>query len=135
MPGFPLYSLPHPAVYTRPSDTSTATAHRPLPGNHYPSVLRCCTPRRPPVRGSAPALPFLLGLPRGPHVRVTVGGDVGPQHPVQHRHRQRVGLGLAFQNCHRVAAFAPSALDSRIYREFVSPRGQVLNQSPELRDC
>ncbi len=42
---------------------------------------------------------------------------------------------LAFQNCHRVAAFAPSAVDSRIYREFVSPRGQVLNQSPELRDC
>jgi hypothetical protein len=42
---------------------------------------------------------------------------------------------LAFQNCHRVAAFAPSAVDSRIYREFISPRGQVLNQSPELRDC
>lgn len=45
------------------------------------------------------------------------------------------GVVLAFQNCHRVAAFAPSAVDSRIYREFVSPRGQVLNQSPELRDC
>jgi hypothetical protein len=42
---------------------------------------------------------------------------------------------LAFQNCHRVAAFAPQAVDSAVYREFVSPRGQVLNQSPELRDC
>ena len=26
-----------------------------------------------------------------------MGGDVGPQHPVQHRHRQRVGLGPANQ--------------------------------------
>ena len=45
------------------------------------------------------------------------------------------GVTLAFQNCHRVAAFAPAAVDSPVYREFVSPRGQVLNQSPELRDC
>ncbi|MCW2717131.1 SCO5389 family protein [Pseudonocardia sp.] len=45
------------------------------------------------------------------------------------------GVVLAFQNCHRVAAFAPSAVDGDVYREFVSPRGQVLNQSPELRDC
>ena len=45
------------------------------------------------------------------------------------------GVVLAFQNCHRVAAFTPSAVDSEIYREFVSPRGQVLNQTPELRDC
>ena len=45
------------------------------------------------------------------------------------------GVVLAFQNCHRVAAFDPTAVDSPIYREFVSPRGQVLNQTPELRDC
>ena len=45
------------------------------------------------------------------------------------------GVVLAFQNCHRVAAFAPAAVDGAIYREFTSPRGQVLNQSPELRDC
>ncbi|MFC4950585.1 SCO5389 family protein [Pseudonocardia sp. GCM10023141] len=45
------------------------------------------------------------------------------------------GVVLAFQNCHRVAAFAPASVDSPIYREFISPRGQVLNQSPELRDC
>ncbi len=45
------------------------------------------------------------------------------------------GVVLAFQNCHRVAAFAPAAVDSPIFREFVSPRGQVLNQSPLLRDC
>ncbi len=45
------------------------------------------------------------------------------------------GVVLAFQNCHRVAAFTPAAVDSPIYREFISPRGQVLNQSPELRDC
>jgi hypothetical protein len=45
------------------------------------------------------------------------------------------GVVLAFQNCHRVAAFAPAAVGSPIYQEFISPRGQVLNQSPELRDC
>lgn len=45
------------------------------------------------------------------------------------------GVVLAFQNCHRVAAFAPAAVGSSSYREFVSARGQVLNQSPELRDC
>jgi hypothetical protein len=40
---------------------------------------------------------------------------------------------LAFQNCHRVAVF-PSG-DSAAYRTFVTPREQILNQSPELRDC
>jgi hypothetical protein len=45
------------------------------------------------------------------------------------------GMKLAFQNCHRVAAFTPSAVDTDRYRAFVSPRGQLLNQSPELRDC
>ncbi|MDD7937045.1 SCO5389 family protein [Actinomycetospora lutea] len=45
------------------------------------------------------------------------------------------GVTLAFQNCHRVAAFRPEAVDGATYREFTSPRGQLLNQSPELRDC
>jgi hypothetical protein len=45
------------------------------------------------------------------------------------------GIRLAFQNCHRVGAFRPSAVDGVAYREFVSPRGQLLNQSPALRDC
>jgi hypothetical protein len=45
------------------------------------------------------------------------------------------GVKLAFQNCHRVAAFRLSAVDGDRYRAFVSPRGQLLSQSPELRDC
>ncbi|GAB3841666.1 SCO5389 family protein [Micromonospora andamanensis] len=45
------------------------------------------------------------------------------------------GVKLAFQNCHRIAAFRPSAVDSDTYRRFISVRGQLLNQSPELRDC
>ncbi len=45
------------------------------------------------------------------------------------------GVKLAFQNCHRVAAFRPSAVGGEAYQEFVSPRGQLLNQSPALRDC
>ncbi|MFI6521840.1 SCO5389 family protein [Spirillospora sp. NPDC050679] len=43
------------------------------------------------------------------------------------------GVKLAFQNCHRVAVF-PTA-DSDEYRTFVTAREQILNQSPELRDC
>lgn len=43
------------------------------------------------------------------------------------------GVKLAFQNCHRVAVFPTS--DSSAYRTFVTAREQILNQSPELRDC
>lgn len=44
------------------------------------------------------------------------------------------GVRLAFQNCHRVAAFR---LDSpeETFQRFTSIRGQLLNQSPLLRDC
>jgi len=45
------------------------------------------------------------------------------------------GAKLAFQNCHRVAAFSPGAIGGERYQRFVSPRGQLLNQSPELRNC
>ncbi|MFG2822484.1 SCO5389 family protein [Kitasatospora sp. NPDC048365] len=42
---------------------------------------------------------------------------------------------LAFQNCHRVAVFRPGAETTATYRKFTSVRAQLLNQSPELRDC
>ncbi|MCX4470882.1 hypothetical protein C5N14_16430 [Micromonospora sp. MW-13] len=45
------------------------------------------------------------------------------------------GVRLAFQNCHRVAAFPPALVDSDEYRQFVSPLAQIRNQSPELRNC
>ena len=45
------------------------------------------------------------------------------------------GMKLAFQNCHRVAAFRLSFVGGGQYQEFISPRGQLLNQSPALRDC
>ncbi|MEV0730086.1 SCO5389 family protein [Polymorphospora sp. NPDC050346] len=45
------------------------------------------------------------------------------------------GVRLAFQNCHRVAAFRPAAVGGEAYERFVSPVGQIRNQSPELRDC
>lgn len=45
------------------------------------------------------------------------------------------GVTLAFQNCHRVAVFPAGAGGSDAYRRFVSPRAQLLNQSPALRDC
>jgi hypothetical protein len=40
---------------------------------------------------------------------------------------------LAFQNCHRAAAFRPNALTA--YEDFVTARAQILNQTPELVDC
>ncbi|MCO6007667.1 SCO5389 family protein [Actinoallomurus purpureus] len=43
------------------------------------------------------------------------------------------GVRLAFQNCHKVAVFSPGA--DAAYREFVTPRAQILNQRPELVDC
>jgi hypothetical protein len=45
------------------------------------------------------------------------------------------GARLAFQNCHRVAAFGFDAVGGDRFQAFVSPRGQLLNQSPELRNC
>ncbi|MER6629731.1 SCO5389 family protein [Streptomyces sp. NPDC000987] len=45
------------------------------------------------------------------------------------------GVSLAFQNCHRVAAFRPEARGGETYTRFTSVRSQVLNQSPEFRDC
>jgi hypothetical protein len=49
--------------------------------------------------------------------------------------QRHFGVRLAFQNCHRVAAFRPSTVDGAQYRDFISARGQLLNQSPELRNC
>lgn len=45
------------------------------------------------------------------------------------------GVKLAFQNCHRVAAFRPETAGAGTHRDFTSVRGQLLNQSPELRNC
>ena len=47
---------------------------------------------------------------------------------------QHYGVKLAFQNCHRVALFRKDQLGAT-YQEFITPRSQILNQSPELRDC
>jgi hypothetical protein len=43
------------------------------------------------------------------------------------------GVRLAFQNCHRVAVFDPTATEA--LRDFITPRAQILNQKPELVDC
>ncbi|WP_369227424.1 SCO5389 family protein [Streptomyces sp. R39] len=45
------------------------------------------------------------------------------------------GVALAFQNCHRVAVFPPGARSGETHTRFTSTRAQILNQSPELRDC
>ncbi len=45
------------------------------------------------------------------------------------------GVRLAFMNCHRVAVFRPGGEQGQPYRAFTSERSQLLNQSPEFRDC
>jgi hypothetical protein len=45
------------------------------------------------------------------------------------------GVRLAFQNCHRVAVFPLDGSSGAAHARFTSVRGQILNQSPELRDC
>ncbi|MFJ6213049.1 SCO5389 family protein [Streptomyces sp. NPDC092296] len=49
--------------------------------------------------------------------------------------QRHFGVRLAFQNCHRVAVFAPVEENEARYERFTSVRAQLLNQSPELRDC
>lgn len=44
------------------------------------------------------------------------------------------GITLAFQNCHKAAVFDADP-DPDAYRDFTSARAQILNQSPELRNC
>ncbi|MFC7262587.1 SCO5389 family protein [Streptomyces lutosisoli] len=45
------------------------------------------------------------------------------------------GVTLAFMNCHRVAVFRPEAQGGDTHARFTSLRSQILNQSPEFRDC
>ncbi|MFF7888317.1 SCO5389 family protein [Streptomyces sp. NPDC020794] len=45
------------------------------------------------------------------------------------------GIALAFQNWHRVAAFRPEARGGETHTRFTSLSAQILNQSPEFRDC
>jgi hypothetical protein len=49
--------------------------------------------------------------------------------------QRHFGVTPAFQNCHRVAAFRPNAEGGGTYAKFTSTRSQILNQSPEFRDC
>lgn len=49
--------------------------------------------------------------------------------------QRHFGVRLAFQNCHRVAVFPLDPEVNDRYAKFTSIRAQLLNQSPEFRDC
>lgn len=66
---------------------------------------------------------------RGQLLRM-VGGDA-----IRGAVEQHFDIKLAFQNCHRLAAFHRDGLDSAAYRNFISVRSQILNQTPDLKDC
>ncbi len=59
-----------------------------------------------------------------------VGGDA-----IRGAVERHFGVKLAFQNCHNLAAFRLDCLDTPAYRDFTSIRYQILNQTPELKDC
>jgi hypothetical protein len=42
---------------------------------------------------------------------------------------------LEFRNCCHLAVFANFAVNGEAHQEFVSPRAQLLNQSPQLLSC
>jgi hypothetical protein len=52
---------------------------------------------------------------------------------------RKLGVKIAFQNCHRLAVFPASdgepGMESGAYLRFVSTRAQLLNQSPEFVNC
>ncbi|SEO22770.1 SCO5389 family protein [Actinacidiphila rubida] len=49
--------------------------------------------------------------------------------------QRHFGVRLAFQNCHRVAVFPLDPSAEASLGRFTSIRSQILNQSPEFRDC
>jgi hypothetical protein len=55
--------------------------------------------------------------------------------PIRGAIERHFDVKLAFQNCHRVAAFRLGDVAGPSYRTFVSNRAQLLNQSPEFRNC
>ena len=44
------------------------------------------------------------------------------------------GMTFGFQNCHTLAAFYPET-EQEAFKKFISIEAQILNQSPEMRDC
>ena len=55
--------------------------------------------------------------------------------PIRGAIERHFDVKLAFQNCHRVAAFRLGDINGPTYQTFVSTRAQLLNQSPEFRSC
>lgn len=55
-----------------------------------------------------------------------------PMRRVIERH---YGVKLAFQNCCKVGVFRPEAENGEAWNDFMSARGQLLNQTPELVNC
>jgi hypothetical protein len=45
------------------------------------------------------------------------------------------GLRFFFQNCHKAGGCRPEHVDSPQCKAFISPMSQLLNQTPELRNC
>jgi hypothetical protein len=66
---------------------------------------------------------------RGQLLRM-VGGDA-----IRGAVESHFNIKLAFQNCHNLAVFRRDRDTAAAYAEFTSIRSQILNQTPEFKDC
>ncbi|WP_374226737.1 SCO5389 family protein [Micromonospora sp. WMMB482] len=113
----PWTTTPSSPVSATPSPYAWATVTRVVAIYSPPPVTSPTTSCRRRPRRSGPALAALAS------------------DAIRSGLERHFGVKLAFQNCHRVAAFRLSAVDTDVYRRFVSTRGSFSTQSPELRDC
>jgi hypothetical protein len=112
------------------------------PGNWGEITRRLPTP---PCRCRLPAVPrhgpagrarggtrLVRGRARGGHPPLRAGRMMARTR-CGRRSSGATAVRLAFQNCHRAAVYRPDATTA--LAEFTSARSQLLNQSPELRNC
>jgi len=59
-----------------------------------------------------------------------VGGDA-----IRGAVERHFNVKLVLQNCHNLAALRCDVLDSAAYQDFTSIRSQILNQTPERKNC
>ena len=85
---------------------------------------------------AAPALEFAVHAPQ--HMKDGTRGQLlrlMASHAIRSVVERHFGVRLAFQNCHKVAAFRPNTVDGPAWQKFTSIEAQILNQAPEFLDC
>jgi hypothetical protein len=86
----------------------------------------------------------LRGTPSGPAVHAPQSMDDATRgqllrafasNAIRGAVERHFGYALAFQNCHKAAAFRPEDVGGEDFLRFTSVEAQILHQRPEFRDC